>query len=113
MDGFHESEYRRHPLAREAVTRIEAALQAALGGNGQARADLARQALRGHAAEPDAHIEAWLEAVASELRSGVGAVVPEEMGDTIADRMMADPHQSMRAHGKIADGSIEDLVRRP
>ena len=112
MSGFRKSEGRQKPPVREALSRIEAALQAALCGNGKARADLARQALRGDAAERDVHIEAWLEAVASELRTGAGVLVPEDMVEAIAERMMADPHQSMRAHGNIEGQSIQNLVRR-
>ena len=111
MGGFRESDDRKKPPVREAVSRIEAALQAALCGNGKERADLARRALRGDAADRDVHIEAWLEAVASELQSGAGALVPEEMVEAIAERMMADPRRSMRAHGKIENGSIQNLVR--
>ena len=112
MSGFRNSEDRKNPSVREALSRIEAALQAALCGNGESRADLARQALRGDAADRDLHIEAWLEAVASELQSGVGVLVPEEMVEAIAERMMADPSRSMRAHGNIEGESIQNLVRR-
>lgn len=112
MGGFRESEDRKKPPVREAVSRIEAALQAALCGNEKERADLARQALRGDATDRDVHIEAWLEAVASELQFGAGALVPEEMVEAIAERMMADPRRSMRAHGKVEGGSIQNLVRR-
>lgn len=112
MSGFRETEDRSEPPVGEAVSRIEAALQAALCGNGKERADRARQALRGDAADRDVHIEAWLEAVAVELQFGAGAVVPEEMVEAIAERMMADPSRSMRAHGKIEGGSIQNLVRR-
>ncbi len=112
MGGFRESEDRKKPPVREALSRIEAALQAALCGNGQDRADLARQALRGDAADRDVHIEAWLEAVAVELQFGAGALVPEDMVEAIAERMIADPRRSMLAHGKIEGGSIENLVRR-
>ena len=112
MGGFRESEDRKRPPVTEAVSRIEAALQAALGGDREERADLARQALRGDAAERDVHIEAWLEAVAVELQFGAGALVPEEMVEAIAERMMADPRQSMRAHGKIEGGSVQNLARR-
>ena len=112
MGGVHESEDRKTPPVREALSRIEAALQAALCGNGKERADLARQALRGDSADHDVHIEAWLEAVATELQFGAGALVPEELVEAIAERMMADPHRSMRAHGKIEGGSIQNIVRR-
>ena len=112
MGGFREQEDRKKPPVREAVSRIEAALQAALCGDQNERADLARQALRVDLNEPDVHIEAWLEAVASELQFGAGALVPEEMVEAIAERMMADPRRSMRAHGKIEGGSIQNLVRR-
>ena len=113
MSGFRNPEDRKQPPVRETLARIEAALQAALCGNGKERADLARQALRGEAADRDVHVEAWLEAVALELQSGAGALVPEEMVEAIAERMMADPRRSMRAHGKIESGSIRNLFRRP
>ena len=112
MYGSRKLEDRKRPPVREALSRIEAALQAALCGNGQERADLARQALRGATADRDLQIEAWLEAVASELQFGAGALVPEDLVDAIAERMMADPRRSMRAHGKIEGGSIQNLVRR-
>ena len=111
MGGFHKSEDRKPPV-REALTRIEAALQAALCGNQEDRSDLARQALRGDAADRDVHIEAWLEAVASELQFGAGALVPEEMVEAIAERMIADPRRSVRAHGNVEGESIQNLVRR-
>ena len=112
MGGFRETEGRSKPPVREAVSRIEAALQAALCGNGEERADRARQALRGDAADRDVHIEAWLEAVAVELQFGAGALVPEEMVEAIAERMLADPGRSMRAHGKVEGASIQNIVRR-
>ena len=112
MSGFRKSEDRKKPSIREALSRIEAALQAALCGNGKPRADLARQALRGDPGDRDLHIEAWLEAVASELQLGAGVLVPEEMVEAIAERMMADPLRSMRAHGNIESESIQNLIRR-
>ena len=113
MSGFRRSEDRSTPPAAEAVSRIEAALQAALQGDAEDRGDRAREALRGGADEPDVHLEAWLEAVASELQSGAGALVPEEMVETIAKMMLADPRRSIGAHGKIAGGAIQNLARRP
>jgi hypothetical protein len=113
MSGFLTSEDRPAPPATEALSRIEAALQAALHGDAGARGDRARQALRGDPADPDVHIEAWLEAVASELQSGAGALVPEEMVEAIAEKMLADPRRSIGAHGKIQGETIGNLVRRP
>ena len=112
MAGFRELEDRKKPPVREAVSRIEAALQAALCGNERDRADLARQALRGDSADRDVHLEAWLEAVACELQFGAGALVPEDMVEAIAERMMADPGRSVRAHGRIEGEAIQNLVRR-
>jgi hypothetical protein len=112
MSGFGKSEGGKKPPVREALSRIEAALHAALCGNGRARADLARQALRGDAADRDPHIEAWLEAVASELQSGAGVLVPEDMVEAIAERMMADPLRSMRAHANIEGKNLQNLIRR-
>jgi hypothetical protein len=94
--------------ADDALTRIEAALQAGLGGSGEARPDLARAALGG----ADAQLEAWLEAVAAELNRG-GALVPEDMVEAIAGRMLANPGQSLGAHRRIEGRSLEELVPRP
>ena len=113
MSGFRRSDDRETRPVSEALSRIEAALQAALGSEGRACGNRARQALGGDAADPDVHIEAWLEAVASELQSGVGALVPDEMVETIAERMLADPRRSIGAHAKISDGTIRNLARRP
>ena len=112
MGGLRDSEDRKTLPIKEAMARIEAALQAALCGNGRQRADRARQALRGDATDRDVHIEAWLAAVAVELQFGAGAAVPEELVEAIAERMMADPRRSMRAHGKIEGENIQNLVRR-
>ena len=96
----------------EAVSRIEAALQAGLGGSGGKRPDLARQALAGTRPETDVHLEAWLEAVAAELQSNAAVLVPEDMGEAIAARMTADPRRSIGAHAKIEDDIIRNLIRR-
>ena len=95
-----------------AVIRIEAALQAALGSEGGSASDRARQALLGDApAPPDAHLEKWLEAVAAELQSASGALVPDDMVEAIAARMVADPERSLGAHGNIQSNAIGNLVR--
>jgi hypothetical protein len=94
--------------ADNALSRIEAALQAALGGSGEARPDLARAALGGG----DVHLEAWLEAVAAELGRG-GAIVPDDMVEAIAARMIANPDQSLGAHRGIAGRNLDKLVPRP
>lgn len=98
----------------DAVSWIEAALQAGLGASGVARPDLAREALR--EAKPVAgeeHLEAWLEAVALELQTSSAALVPDEMIEAIATSIMANRRQSLEAHRKIESRAIETLVRRP
>jgi hypothetical protein len=112
MGGPRKTDAHAKPRIGEAVTRIEAALQAGLGA-GAARPDLARQALGAGPAEPDVHLEAWLEAVAAELRSSTAVLVPDDMVEAIAQRMMANPEKSIGAHGKIADGLTRNLTRRP
>jgi hypothetical protein len=109
MGGARKSEGEaKPPPIREAVSRIEAALQAGLGGGG-ARPDLARQVLPGSPGE----VEAWLEAVAAELRSSNAVLVPEELVEAIAERMMENPKKSLGAHAKIDDDLIRNLTRRP
>lgn len=111
MRGPRKPDGKAKPQISEAVSRIEAALQAGLGGGG-ARPDLARRALSAGPPEADLHIEQWLEAVAAELQSNSAVLVPEDMVDAIAERMMADPGKSLGAHGKIEGGFIRNLVRR-
>ena len=106
-----KSDGRTKPPIGEALSRIEAALQAGLGG-GAARPDLARQALGGGQAEADLHIEAWLEAVAAELKSSSAVLVPEELVEAIAERMMAEPKKTLGAHAGIAGENIQNLVDR-
>ena len=109
MGGPRKSDGEAKPAPiREAVSRIEAALQAGLGGGG-ARPDLARQALP---VSPE-DVEAWLEAVAAELRSSASVLVSEELVGAIAERMMEDPKRSLGAHSKIDDDLIRNLTRRP
>jgi len=91
---------------KDPVTAIEAALQAGLGGGG-ARPDLARRALGETGSD---QIEAWLEAVAHELAAGAGALVPEEMVEAIAEKMLADRGQSLRAHRRVEGRAIRELV---
>jgi len=110
--GGHRKDDRENPPMQAAVSRIEAALQAALGGD-DARPDLAREALRDRPPAPDEHLEAWLEAVAAELESAAAAAVPTDMLDAIAARMLADPESSLGAHGKIEGDILQNLVRRP
>ena len=112
MAGFGEGSVSGPPL-EEALSRIEAALQAGLGRRGAARPDLARKALLQGAAQADLHLDAWLEAVAAELDSAAAALVPEDMVEAIAARMLADPIRSLGAHAKIDEPVIRNLVRRP
>ena len=112
MGGPRKSDGDAKPPIGEAVSRIEAALQAGLGAGG-ARPDLARRALAGAPSEADLQIEAWLEAVAAELQSSAAVLIPEDMVEAVAERMMAEPGKSLNAHGKIEGGSFGNLVRRP
>ncbi len=108
MGGARKSDGKAKRPMGEAVSRIEAALQAGLGA-GAARPDLARKALSG---ETDLHVEAWLEAVAAELQSSSAVLVPEDMVEAIAERMLANPRKSIGAHAKIEGGAVRNLVRR-
>jgi hypothetical protein len=101
------------PLAHQAMERIEAALQAALSTDGAARPRAARSALAGPDGRPDPQIEAWLEAVAAEIQSSSACLVPEDMADAIAARLLADRGQLLEAHGRISGASVQNLVRRP
>lgn len=102
----------------EAVSWIEAALQAGLGGDGAARPDLARQALRGlppdaAGAGGDCPVEAWLEAVAVEFGAlAPGGADPEAPVRAVAARMRGSRAESLGAHARIESEKIGDLVRR-
>jgi hypothetical protein len=97
----------------EAVSWIEAALQASLGAEEVARAKLARQSLRqAKPAETDAHLEAWLEAVAAELRATPSSLVSDRTIEAVAASIVANRLQSLGAHGRIAGRAIRNLVRR-
>lgn len=98
------------PPIGEALSRIEAALQAGLGENGRARPDLARKALA-PGAEPDALLEAWLESVAAELQSTGAAVIPPDTVEAVAERILSNRKQSLGAYGRIDGSIIEPLVR--
>lgn len=93
----------------EALSRIEAALQAGLGTDGSARPDLARKALAA-GPEPDEQLEAWLEAVAAELQSSKAALVPADMVEAIAERMRSNRNQSLGAHRRIDGSALQALV---
>lgn len=99
--------------AHGAVERIEAALQAALSTDGPERPRAARYALAGPDGRLDAQIEAWLEAVAAEIQSSSACLVPEDMADAIAGRLLADRGRLLEAHGRISERSVENIVRRP
>lgn len=101
------------PPMHEAIERIEAALQAALRAEAEVRPQAARSALDGSGAQPDAQLEAWLEAVAAEIQSSSAVLVPEDMVEAIAERLLADRGRLLEAHGKISGESIQNLVRRP
>ena len=111
MSGPRKTDGSRVPPMGDAVSRIEAALQAGLGA-GDARPDLARRALAGGPAAADLHLESWLEAVAAELQSNAAAIVPDEMVEAIAERMMANPEKSLGAHRKISGGLTRNVARR-
>lgn len=111
MGGPHDDNRDAKPPIGEAVSWIEAALQAGLGRSGRARPDLARQALAGAPEKPYDHLEAWLEAVAAELHSNSAALVPEDMVEAIAARLVADPKTSLGAHARIEGETIQKLVR--
>lgn len=103
----------------EAVSWIEAALQAGLGADGGARPDLARQALReargGESGGGEAPTEAWLEAIAAELDALAVRVAEPGPGGAVravAARMRGSPAQSRGAHARIESDKIGDLVRR-
>ena len=101
------------PPIDEAIERIEAALQAALGAEAGARPQVARSALDRSGVQPDAQLEAWLEAVAAEIQSSSAVLVPEDMIEAIAERLLADRGRLLEAHGKISGETIQNLVRRP
>ncbi len=89
------------PPSIEAISWIEAALQAALAIEGSARPVLAREALR-NAGPPDLALEAWLEGVAAELQGASAVLVPDDMVDAIAARMLANRDQAVRAQANVA-----------
>ena len=97
------------PPGVAAVSWLEAALQAGLGAG--PRPDLARQALQA-SAPPDTHLEAWLEAVATELSAGA-VLVPEDMVEAVAARMIADRGCSLRAHARVQGGAVRHLLPDP
>ena len=109
---------KNHPIrgraapVHDAIERIEAALQAALGADADVRPTVARKALVQSGSQPDAQLEAWLEAVAAEIQSSSAALVPEEMVEAIAKRLLADRGRLLEAHGRISGPSVRNLVRR-
>jgi hypothetical protein len=100
------------PPVHDAMERIEAALQAALSTDGAARPRVARYALAGPDGRPDAQIEAWLDAIAAEIQSSSACLVPEDLADAIAGRLLADRARLLEAHGRIDGASVQNLVRR-
>ena len=101
------------PPAPQAIDRIEAALQAALSTKGPERPRAARYALAGPDGKIDSQIEAWLDAVAAEINSSSACLVPEDMADAIAGRLLADRGRLLEAHGRISERSVQNIVRRP
>lgn len=102
------------PSHGEPVSWIEAALQAALGHQGPTRPDLARESLR--KAQPpssEALLEVWLDAVMRELQSNASALVPEEMVEIIAARIMANRQESLGAHARVEPSAIKNLFPQP
>ena len=113
MSGFGTSEESETPPTAEAVSWIEAALQAALGAEGEARGELARETLRSvRPDDVDAHLESWLEAVAAGLQTGAEGISSEAV-EAVKARMLADRRQSLVAHGRLKERAIQNLVRRP
>ncbi len=100
------------PPAIEAVSWLEAALQAGLGAPQGPRPDLARQALA-ETAPPDAPIEAWLEAVAAELELNAAVLIPDDMIEAVAARIIADRGRSLRAHARLHGNSVRGLLPGP
>ena len=101
------------PPMNEAIDRIEAALQAALGAEADMRPQVARSTLDRSGAHPDAQLEAWLEAVAAEIQASSAVLVPEDMVDANAGRLLADRGRLLEAQGKISGQAVQNLVRRP
>jgi hypothetical protein len=94
----------------EAIAWIEAALQASLGEEDQATRSLALQALKN--VGPDKHLQAWLETVAAELDASSAGAVQGELVKTLAQRMLEDREQFLRAHSPVDRQVIRGLVRR-
>lgn len=92
-----------------AISSIEAALEAALGGGNGARPDLARQVLQGRA--PDPHVERWLESIAVELQASGSALVPVDIADLVAKRIVSDRRKSLDAHARIRRSTVRTLIR--
>ncbi len=97
------------PPGGEAVSWLEAALQAGLGADDGPRPDLARQALAG-TAPTDAPIDAWLEAVAAELQLNAAVLIPDDMVEAVAARIVADRGGSLLAHAGLREESVRDLL---
>jgi hypothetical protein len=100
------------PIA-EAISWIEAALQAGLGEDEGARIDRLRQALRTAVPpEGDGRLEAWLEAVALELDQAGAAGTPNGLGKAAAARLLAHPSLSRGAHRNIEARAVRNLLPR-
>ncbi|MGE5723140.1 MAG: hypothetical protein ACM3YM_11845 [Sphingomonadales bacterium] len=93
-----------------AISSIEAALEAALGGGDGARPDLARQVLQGRA--PDPHVERWLESIAVELQASGSALVPNDMADLVAKRIVSNRSKSLGAYARVRRSTVRTLMRR-
>ena len=93
----------------EAMSWIEAALQAGLGASDGPRPDLARESLA-ETAPSDEPIEAWLEAVAAELQTNAAVLIPDDMVEAVAARIVADRGKSLRAHAGLREDSVRDLL---
>lgn len=109
MSGSGTADDGAKPHTVEAVSWIEAALQAALASEASARPARAREALR-NAGPPDLALEAWLEGVAAELDGASAVLVPEDMIDAIAARMIANRAQAVQAQANLAS-DIVGLLR--
>jgi hypothetical protein len=112
MDGDPPESDGATPVA-EAISWIEAALQAGLGEDEGARIERLREALRTAVPpEGDGRLEAWLEAVALELDEAAAAGTPKGLGKAAAARLLAHPALSRGAHRGIEARAVRNLVPR-
>jgi hypothetical protein len=109
MDEFDDRFGDGRDSMERAISTIEAALRAALSDGGKLRPTLAREVLSGGVADP--HLERWLESVAAELQNAGGALVPDDLVDLLARRMLAERRKSLEAHGAVSRSLVRALNR--